>query len=54
MIDLAVMRRVAETFGHAEHRKLFAEAADEIERLRAENDKLEKELERCQSANLDE
>ncbi len=34
MVDLEVLRRVGETFGHPEHRKLIADAADEIERLR--------------------
>ncbi len=36
MVDLELLRRVGETFGHPEHRKLIAEAADEIERLRDE------------------
>ena len=35
MIDLAVLRRVGETFGFPEHRAFIAEAADEIEQLRA-------------------
>lgn len=34
MIDIAVLKRVGETFGHAEHRRLIADAADEIEGLR--------------------
>jgi len=41
--DIATLRRIADTFGHREHREVLNAAFDELERLRTLGEQAEKE-----------